>query len=209
MIQLRDVVAVHGRFPALAGLSLDVEAGAIVLVRGPNGAGKSSLLRVCAGLLAVERGQATVAGVDLTLRRRDVRRYVGLLGHANGLYDDLTVMENVRFWGAAAAAPNGDVDAAIEQLGLAGRLAASPVRKLSAGQRRRTALASLMVRRPRVWLLDEPHASLDAAGRDLVDATLRRAADAGATVVFASHEADRGDTLADRVVHLDGGRLVA
>lgn len=209
MIHLRDVVAVQGRFPALAGVTLEIEAGRVVLLRGPNGAGKSSLLRVCAGLLAVERGEAMVAGVDVQRNRREVRRHVGLLGHSNGLYDDLTVAENVSFWAAAVDAPAADVAGALDQLGLGGRLAAVAVRKLSAGQRRRTALASLLVRRPRVWLLDEPHAGLDAVGRDLVDATLRRAAEQGATVLFASHELDRSKPLADRVVLLDGGRVVS
>ena len=172
VVDLVDAVAVLGRFPALAGASLTVARGEIVLLRGPNGAGKTTLLRVCAGLVPITRGEGRVAGCDLRTERDDVRRRVGLLGHANGLYGDLTVRENVRFWGATVGADASEIDASLERLGLAGRLAEVPVQRLSAGQKRRTALACLVARRAQLWLLDEPHAGLDAAGRDDLDDTL-------------------------------------
>ena len=128
VVQLRGAVTLLGRFPALAGIDLDVAAGEIVLLRGPNGAGKTTLLRLCAGLLPVARGEARVLGHDLTDRRqaRAVRRRVGLLGHATGLYDELTVADNVRFWGRAAAAADEDIAGALSTCGLDGRLAALP-----------------------------------------------------------------------------------
>ena len=207
VVTLRDVVAVVGGFPVLAGANLEVRSGEIVLLRGPNGAGKTSLLRLCAGLLPVERGTATVLGFDLSVDRGEVRRHVGLLGHANGLYPDLTVLENVRFWGATVGAAGSEVDAALDRLGLASRLADVPVARLSAGQKRRTALACLVARRASLWLLDEPHAGLDAAGRDDLDATLREAASAGATVMVASHELERAGALASRSVEIVGGMV--
>ncbi len=172
-MHLTDVVAVVGGFPVLAGASLVVAQGEIVLLQGPNGAGKTSLLRLCAGLLPVERGTALVLGQDLAVDRTAVRRHVGLLGHANGLYADLTVRDNIRFWGATVGATAAETTGAMERLGLAARLADVKVARLSAGQRRRTALACLVARRASLWLLDEPHAGLDAAGRDELDATLR------------------------------------
>ena len=207
VVRLVDVVAVLGGFPALAGASLTVERGEIVLLRGPNGAGKTSLLRLCAGLLPVERGSATVLGHDLVVDRAAVRSRVGLLGHANGLYDDLGVGDNVRFWGATVGATDDEVRSAVARLGLAERLWDVPVARLSAGQRRRTALACLVARRAELWLLDEPHAGLDAAGRDELDATLTEAARAGATVMLASHELERAGDLASRVVDVVGGRV--
>jgi heme ABC exporter ATP-binding subunit CcmA len=207
VIELDDVVAVLGSFPALAGATLRVEPGEIVLLRGPNGAGKTTLLRVCAGLVPLERGTGRVAGCDLHTQRADVRRRVGLLGHANGLYTDLTVRENVSFWGATVGASSTEIDASLDRLGLRARLADIPVGRLSAGQKRRTALACLVARRAQVWLLDEPHAGLDAVGRDDLDATLRAAVAAGATVVVASHELERAGTLATRVVDVIGGQV--
>jgi heme ABC exporter ATP-binding subunit CcmA len=207
VVHLEGVVAVMGGFPVLAGADLTVEQGEIVLLRGPNGAGKTSLLRLCAGLLPVERGAARVLGCDLAADRTTVRNRVGLLGHANGLYADLTVSDNVAFWGATVGASDDEIAASLARMGLDGRLAMVRVGRLSAGQRRRTALACLVARRAELWLLDEPHAGLDAAGRDELDATLREAAGAGATVMVASHELERAGALATRVVDVVGGRV--
>lgn len=204
-VDLRDVVSVIGGFPVLAGVSINVALGEIVLLQGPNGAGKTSLLRVCAGLLPLVRGEGSVLGLDLRADRESVRARVGMLGHRNGLYSDLTARENVSFWGSLVGATDDEVDAAMERLGLAGRLADTPVVKMSAGQKRRTALACLVARRAELWLLDEPHAGLDAEGRDELDAMLRSAVGAGATVVVASHELERAGALADRVVEVIGG----
>jgi heme ABC exporter ATP-binding subunit CcmA len=209
VIELVDVVAVLGRFPALAGVSLAVAEREIVLLRGPNGAGKTTLLRVCAGLVPLARGTGTVLGHDLAVERHEVRRHVGLLGHRNGLYLDLSVRDNVRFWGATVAASDGEVAAAMARLDLDGRLAELTVRRLSAGQARRTALACLVARRARIWLLDEPHAGLDADARDELDTTLREASAAGATIVVASHEVERAGSLATRVVDVVAGQVVA
>jgi len=143
-IRLRSVVALSGRFPVLAGADLTVSDGQVVLLRGANGAGKTSLLRVCAGLLGVTSGEASVLGHDLTAGtgpRRAIRRLVGLLGHDTFLYDDLTVRENVRFSVRAAGHSVRAADAALDELGLGGRLADLTAAKLSAGQRRRAALA--------------------------------------------------------------------
>ncbi len=209
VVQLSAVVSLIGKFPALAGADLSVGPGEVVLLTGPNGAGKTTLLRVCAGLAPVSRGQASVLGFDLTRRndRRTVRRHVGLLGHSNALYDELSVEENVTFWAKANGADTAAVEPAMERLGLGGRLRTVPVRGLSAGQRRRTAMAVLVCRRPRLWLLDEPHAGLDADGRDLIDSLVRQAVESGATAMIASHEPDRIAALSTRSVVVAGGRV--
>ena len=206
-VVLDDAVAVIGRFPALAGATLRVDAGEIVLMQGPNGAGKTSLLRLCAGLLPIVRGNGRVLGLDLATQRDAIRPRVGLLGHRNGLYRDLTVAENVRFWGATVDASDEEVSAAMKRLGVDGRLRDVLVGKLSAGQARRTALACLVARRAELWLLDEPHAGLDGDGRDELDALLRQAVASGATVIVASHERERAGALADRVVEVVAGQI--
>lgn len=205
VIELEEVVAVLGQFPALAGVNLQVSRGEILLLQGPNGAGKTSILRVCAGLLPIERGVGRVLGIDLATERAQVRSRVGLLGHTNGLYLDLTVEQNIRFWGSMVNASRDEIASAMELMHVDGRLASVKASQLSAGQRRRCALASLIVRRSEIWLLDEPHAGLDAAGRDELDALLRHAVTAGATVMLASHEHERASGLATRVVTIDGG----
>jgi heme ABC exporter ATP-binding subunit CcmA len=212
VVHLHAAVSLLGRFPALAGVDLDVTAGEVVLVQGPNGAGKTTLLRACAGLVPIVDGEATVVDHDLRKDRRAVRRHVALLGHATGLYDDLTVADNLRFVARATRAAKASavsVEDALARLGLAGRLASVQVSRLSAGQRRRVAVAALLLRPADVWLLDEPHASLDAEGRERLDDLVGEAARGGTAVLLASHELDRARALASRVVTMAGGQVRA
>ncbi|GDX33358.1 heme ABC exporter ATP-binding protein CcmA [Actinomycetes bacterium] len=207
VVDFKDVVIVYDNFPAVAGATFSVDKGEIVLLQGPNGAGKTTLLRACAGLLPIARGTANVLGCDLSTNRVAVRSRVGLLGHANGLFQDLTVLENMLFWSRLVGATRQDVDQAMIAMGISGRLGETQVAKLSAGQRRRCALASLIVRRAQLWLLDEPHAGLDTQGRDELDRTLRAARDSGATVIFASHEIERARSLATRSLMVTTGMV--
>jgi len=210
-LSLRNVVALSGRFPLLAGLDLEVAVGETLLIEGPNGAGKTSLLRVCAGLVPVSAGEVRVLGIDPTRprTRTGLRRKVGLLAHASHLYDDLNVRENIRFSVRAAGADVGRIDDACARLGLTGRLLRTPAAKLSAGQRRRVALAVLVARAPELWLLDEPHAGLDASARALLSELVAEASAGGATVVIASHEPELMAGLAGRSVTVTGGRVTA
>lgn len=205
VVDVRDAVVTMAGFPALAGASLAVREGEIVVLAGPNGAGKTTLLRLCAGLVPPVRGSAKVFGLDVADDRDAVRSRVGFLGHANGLYAELTTRENVAFHAALVGASRDEVDAALRRLGLDGRLADVAVAKLSAGQRRRCALANLVVRRAGLWLLDEPHAGLDAQARRELDDTLRAASRSGATIMFASHDLDRLGDLQPRIVQIHGG----
>jgi heme ABC exporter ATP-binding subunit CcmA len=206
-VRFRSAVSLLGRFPALAGVDLDVARGEIVLIQGPNGAGKTTLLRACAGLVGIASGDAEVLGHDLRDDRRAVRRRVALLGHTGSLYEDLTVADNLRFAARAVGAEARAAEDAMVRLGLDGRLRDVTVAKLSAGQRRRASVAALLARRAELWLLDEPHAGLDANGRDLLDALVREAVAGGATVLLASHELERARALAHRAVPMAGGQV--
>lgn len=207
VIDLADAVVLYGNYPALAGATLQVQRGEIVLLQGPNGAGKSTVLRLCAGLVPLARGRASVLDHDVAVDREAIRRRVGLIGHTNGLFLDLTARENLVFWSHMVGASRSECEEAMQRMGLAGALGDRRVSSLSAGQKRRVALASLVVRRAELWLLDEPHTSLDERGRDELDAVLREAAAAGATIVLASHEVERARRLSSRVVTVTGGRV--
>ena len=195
-----------GRFPALAGADLDVDAGEIVLVSGANGAGKTTLLRLCAGLLPLRSGHAEVLGADLAVDRRAMRRAIALVGHETACYDDLNVRENVRFATRAAGRTAAEADAALERFGLE-RVARVTHGRLSQGQRRRVALAIAVARDPRLFLLDEPHAGLDEQGRALLDDVVRAAPGEGRTVLLASHELHRARPLATREVRIAAGQV--
>ena len=205
VVRLRSAVCLLGRFPALAGVDLDVAPGEVLLLSGANGAGKTTLLRLIAGLVPLHQGQAEVLGHDLSRDRRSHRRTLALLGHDTFCYDDLSVRENLRFAARAAGAGTDAVDAALDRLGLAA-LASVTHGRLSAGQRRRLALAVALAREPELLLLDEPHAGLDAEGRAVLDGVLTEAAESGRTVLLASHELDRARALASREVVLSAGQ---
>jgi heme ABC exporter ATP-binding subunit CcmA len=195
-----------GRFPALAGADLEVETGEVVLLSGPNGAGKTTLLRLCAGLLTLRAGEAEVLGVDLNAEPRRVRRAVALVGHETFCYDDLTVAENIRFAARSTGHGTSDADAALEQVGLQ-RVAHVAHGRLSQGQRRRLALANALARKPRLLLLDEPHAGLDERGREVLEEVVRTAPAEGCTVLLASHELDLARRLATREVRVVAGQV--
>jgi ABC-type multidrug transport system ATPase subunit len=206
-VRLRSAVCLLGPYPALAGIDLDVDAGEIVLLSGANGAGKTTVLRAVAGLVALHSGTGEVLGHDLTRDRRGARRRLALVGHETFCYDDLTVRENLRFASRAAGRPATAGEVAMERVALDQKAGVTHGR-LSAGQRRRLALAVALAREPELLLLDEPHAGLDAAGRAVVDAVVGAAPAEGRTVILASHELDRARALAGREVVLSAGRAV-
>jgi heme exporter protein A len=163
----------------ISGLSLDVGAGRSLYVRGRNGAGKTSLLEVLAGLRPPISGQ--------------VRRPVPLhwLGHKNALNADMSVLDNLRFWSAMQGASGPDLDlklaSALDRLGLT-RLRFRPTRTLSAGQKRRAALARLLVLPRPLWLLDEPLSALDVAGLERFAEIVNEHLVAGGGLVVTSHQ---------------------
>ena len=208
VVEFENVVAVVGSFPVLTGVDVSVQEGEIVLLQGKNGAGKTSFLRACAGLIRINDGSARVFGFDMRVDRQAPRRYIGLLGHENNLYRDLWAIEYVEFRAIAGGGQKIDSQEALARVGLASRLWSVPISALSAGQRRKVAIAALIATRPRLWLLDEPHAALDAASRADLNAILKEAAASGATVIFASHEGVLSEELSSRVVTLRGGQVV-
>jgi ABC-type multidrug transport system ATPase subunit len=195
-----------GRFPALAGVDLEVESGEIVLLAGANGAGKTTLLRLLAGLLPLRSGSAEVLGADLAVDRRSIRRSLALVGHETFCYDDLTVRENIRYATRAAGRTIADADAALERLSLE-RVAPVTHGRLSQGQRRRVALAIAVARDPRLLLLDEPHAGLDEQSRGVLADIVRAGPAEGRTVLIASHELDVARELATREVRISAGQM--
>jgi heme exporter protein A len=206
-----DLARLFGHSAALAGVSISVEMGRTIALLGPNGAGKTTLLRIIATSIRPSFGTLAVDGID-ALRHPDlVRGRVAYLSHATGHYDDLTARENLHFaaqllgWGPSeAVAVAGD---ALDEVGLA-PVADDRVRTFSAGMRKRLSLARLLVARPSLLLLDEPHAALDEDGMALVDRLLNRWHAAGITVLVASHQAERVTSVADGALRLDGGLVL-
>ncbi len=205
---LHDAVVVVGSFPLLSGVNLTISTPGVTVLTGGNGAGKTSLLRLLAGLVPLSSGSAQVLGVDLLSGdRRLLRRRVGWLGHEGSFYDELTVMDNLQFAARALGRPLDEIAPALERVALSSR-SHTVTKSLSAGQRRRLALAWLLVRRPSLWILDEPYASLDDEGRTFLDALLGDVVATGTSIVLSAHDPLREPALRPRTLHMAGGRIV-
>ncbi|MEW6439265.1 MAG: heme ABC exporter ATP-binding protein CcmA [Pseudomonadota bacterium] len=163
-----------------AGLGFQLAAGEALLVKGPNGAGKSTLLRALAGLLPLAQGEITI-NPPTEARRAELCHYIG---HADALKPALTLAENLTFY--AALLGGGDIAPALVRLGLAG-IADLPAGYLSAGQKRRAALARLVAIPRPIWLLDEPLTALDATSQTVVGDLMQAHLDSGGLIAAATH----------------------
>ena len=206
-IELERLTRRYGRQPVLHGVSLVVAPGRMVVLRGGNGAGKTTLLRVLATRLRPSAGAGRVFGFDLVKGAHEVRRRVAWVSVQGGAYPLLTAAENLRL-AASLYGREADEGALLERVGLL-PAARKQVRTFSSGMKKRLALARLLVADAPLWLLDEPYATLDEEGQDLVDELLGQARREGRTVLLASHELERTARLADAVLTVEGGRLLA
>ena len=184
-LRVWDLAIERGGRRLFKGLSFEADQGSALIVTGPNGAGKSSLLRALCGFLPVEAGGFVFEGGD---PERTVGEEAHYLGHADALKGALSAGENLAFFaGALGGDPSREASrAALSRVGLA-HVIDFPVRALSAGQKRRVALARLLVARRPLWLLDEPTTALDAAAQAAFAAILRSFLDAGGILVAATH----------------------
>ena len=208
-VEAAGLTVVYGRVPVLRGIDLEIAAGESIAVMGPNGAGKSTLLNCLAGAVRPAAGRIRWFG-EASARCNFVRRQIGFLGQEMGLYTELTPVENLLFAGRMYGVAN--VHNRVANLLADGSLrpqAHRPVGQLSQGMRQRVAILRALVHEPRLLVLDEPSANLDTQGREWLERLLGRWRSAGRTICFASHDAAQSRTLADRIVHLNAGRIVA
>jgi drug efflux transport system ATP-binding protein len=210
VIRARGLRKVFGHLVAVDGLDLDVSRKEIFGMLGPNGSGKTTVIRMFCGLLTPTAGEATVAGVNVQRDPEGVRQRIGYMSQRFGLYDDLTVSENIRFFAGVYGLIGQERARRMDQLldeyllrGRADQLAGT----LSGGWKQRLALACATVHRPHLVFLDEPTAGVDPASRRLFWDIIDKRAAAGMTVVLTTHYMDEAGRC-DRLAFLSRGRLI-
>lgn len=205
VIVLQNLVKFFGRFAALRDISDSFAPGRLYVVVGDNGAGKSTLLRVLAGLMEPSQGSVTLMGAKTA---REVSHGVGYMGHAPLLYDELSGMENLRYFaGLYGLHDDGICTSAMQTMGLDPELERR-VGQYSQGMRQRLSLARAVLHNPELMLLDEPFSNVDVhSARDMV-AVLGRVRDQGKTIFVVTHQAPLLEGVADESVQMSAGQIV-
>lgn len=205
-VEVRGLDVAFGTIRALEGVTFAVAPGEWLGILGPNGAGKSTLLRILATLARPAGGTVRVAGQDALAEPVAVRRLIGVVAHQTFLYDELSALENLRFYGALYDVPNleGRIAALLDRVGLAGKRNAR-AGSLSRGQQQRLTVARALLHDPPLLLLDEPDTGLDLAAFALLEALL--IADER-TVLLTTHNLRQAARLCDRYAILASGRIV-
>lgn len=210
MLHLDNVSKAYGDQLAVDGLSLQTKAGEIFGLLGPNGAGKSTSCALITGLLAPDRGQVRIDGVDPRTQR--IRQRIGLAPQKLALYDRLSARSNLQFfaslYGLSGQRARDAIGTALAQVGLADR-ADDTVATFSGGMLRRLNLACALVHDPDLILLDEPTAGVDPQSRNRLFESVLALKAAGKTVIYTTHYMEEAERLCDRVAIIDHGRLLA
>jgi ABC-2 type transport system ATP-binding protein len=210
-IETHDLTRRFGTLTAVRQLNLRIERGEIFGLLGPNGSGKTTTIRMLCGLLEPSEGSAMVAGIDVASFPEQIKQRIGYMSQRFGLYEDLTVTENLDFYagiyGLHDEARTARLTAVIEFIGLSGRLR-QLVGELSGGWKQRLALACALLHQPPVLFLDEPTAGVDPAARRNFWNAIHDLAHHGTTVLVTTHYMDEAERCA-RLAMMSGGRLIA
>jgi ABC-2 type transport system ATP-binding protein len=201
------VVRYPGGRTAVDGLTLSAEPGEVLALLGPNGAGKTTTVETLEGYKSPTSGSVRVLGLDPVGDHARLAPRIGVMLQKGGVYPGIHPVEALRLFAAYYDTPE-DPAVLLERLGLAG-VARTPWRRLSGGEQQRLSLALALVGRPEVAFLDEPTAGVDVAGRQVIRQVVAELRERGTCVLLATHELDEAERVADRVVIVDAGRVLA
>ena len=212
MLHVKNLRKSFGPLVAVDHVSFTVEPGQLVGLLGPNGAGKTTTVSIVAGLLRADRGDVLVAGRRLEGDTDPSKRRIGLVPQDLALYDELSARANLRFFGAlynlSGAALAVAITTALELVGLADR-AADRVKTFSGGMKRRLNLAAGLLHDPDILLLDEPTVGVDPQSRNAIFENLETLKSRGKALLYTTHYMEEAERLADRIVVIDHGKVVA
>jgi len=192
-------------------ISFEVAAGELFGFLGPNGAGKTTTISMVSGLLRPDEGSITIEEYDLQASARQAKRLLGLVPQEVALYEEFSARENLMFWGGLYGLPRSELkkntEEILQRVGLAER-AREPVSRFSGGMKRRLNLATGLVHRPKVLLLDEPTVGIDPQARNSILEIIRDIARQGTTIIFTTHHLEEAEKLCDRIAIMDHGHIL-
>jgi ABC-2 type transport system ATP-binding protein len=207
VIEVDDLTIRYGAFTAVDHLSFTVEAGTITALLGPNGAGKTTTVETLEGYKRPTDGAVRVVGLDPVRDHADLVTRIGVMLQEGGVYTGATPTEVVHLFAHYYRNPH-DPDEMLERVGLVDRRR-TRWKRLSGGEKQRLSLALALIGRPKVAFLDEPTAGIDPAGRRLIREVVSSLRSEGVTVLLTTHDLDEAERLADRILIIDHGRLLA
>ncbi|MBI3163722.1 MAG: ABC transporter ATP-binding protein [Chloroflexi bacterium] len=208
VIYVENLTRRFGDFTAVDHINFEVNAGEVVGYLGPNGSGKTTTIRMLLGLLAPSEGEATVLGYDVVRQSEEVRARVGYMSQKFAIYDDLTTLENLTFYGGVYGITDKDrIMRTLELVGLSGH-ESTLTRDLSTGWRQRLSLAIALVHEPKLLFLDEPTSGVDPTARRAFWDLIYQLAESGVTVFVTTHYMDEAE-YCERVGVMRDGKLLA
>jgi ABC-2 type transport system ATP-binding protein len=212
VLEIRNVRKTYGSLVAVDDVSFTVEPGRLIGLLGPNGAGKTTTVSMIAGLISPERGEVLVGGKPLRGDTDPLKRKIGLVPQDLALYDDLSARENLRYFGALYGLSGSALESAMSSVmtlvGLADRVR-DRVKTFSGGMKRRLNLAAGLLHDPEILLLDEPTVGVDPHSRNAIFDNLEELKRRGKALLYTTHYMEEVERLADRIVIIDNGKVVA
>jgi ABC-2 type transport system ATP-binding protein len=206
-IEVDELGVVYGRVRAVNGVSFSVETGEVLALLGPNGAGKTTTVETLEGYRRPTSGRVRVLGLDPVADHDPLVRRIGVMLQSGGVYPGIRPLEALELFASYYVHPD-DPALLLDRVGLTHRRS-SPWRRLSGGEQQRLSLALALIGRPEVAFLDEPTSGVDAAGRQVIRELIAELRQTGVTVLLTTHDLEEAERMADRIVILDKGSVVA
>jgi ABC-2 type transport system ATP-binding protein len=212
ILKVNDLVKKYGDLVAVKGISFDIQEGEIFSLLGPNGAGKTTTISILSTLLIPTSGDASVCGYSVTQDPMAVKKLIGVVPQEIALYDELSALENLKFWGQmynlSGKALSMRVEEVLEQIGLKDR-AKERIKTYSGGMKRRVNIAVGLLHKPRLLFMDEPTVGIDPQSRRAILESVKELNQSGMTILYTTHYMEEAQELSDRVGIIDYGELIA
>jgi len=212
ILEVRKLVKKYDEVTAVKGISFDVQEGEIFSLLGPNGAGKTTTISILSTLFMPTSGDAAVCGYSVTEKPMDVKRSIGVVPQEIALYDELTALENLKFWGQmyglSGKTLSKRIDEVLEQIGLKDR-AKQRIKTYSGGMKRRVNIGVGLLHKPKLLFMDEPTVGIDPQSRRAILESVKELNRSGMTILYTTHYMEEAQELSDRVGIIDFGEMIA